>query len=75
MAHATLSVIDTVTHVRSAVVRAADAGGGADVSAHRPRRQLDHVLTDDPGLVVRHRETPLMPISDHRPLVVDLERH
>jgi endonuclease/exonuclease/phosphatase family metal-dependent hydrolase len=43
--------------------------------AHRPRRQLDHILTDDPGLTVRHRETPLMPISDHRPLVVDLERH
>ncbi len=43
--------------------------------AHCPRRQLDHVLTDDPGLSVRHREAPLMPISDHRPLVVDLERH
>jgi endonuclease/exonuclease/phosphatase family metal-dependent hydrolase len=43
--------------------------------AHRPRRQLDHVLTDESGLIVRHRETPLMPISDHRPLVVDLERH
>lgn len=42
--------------------------------AHRPRRQLDHVLTDDPGLTVRYQETPLMPISDHRPLVVDLER-
>jgi endonuclease/exonuclease/phosphatase family metal-dependent hydrolase len=42
--------------------------------AHRPRRQLDHMLTDDPGLTVRHHEAPLMPISDHRPLVVDLER-
>lgn len=42
--------------------------------AHGPRRQLDHVLTDDPGLTVRHLETPLMPISDHRPVVVDLER-
>lgn len=42
--------------------------------AQRPRRQLDHVLTDDPRLIVRHWETPLMPISDHRPLVVDLER-
>ncbi len=42
--------------------------------AHQPRRQLDHVLTDDPGLTARHRETPLMPISDHRPLVVELER-
>lgn len=43
--------------------------------AHRPRRQIDHVLTDDPGLTVRHWETPSMAISDHRPLVVDLERH
>ncbi len=42
--------------------------------AHRPRRQLDHVLTDDPGLTVRRRVTPLMPISDHRPLVIDVER-
>jgi endonuclease/exonuclease/phosphatase family metal-dependent hydrolase len=42
--------------------------------AHRPRRQLDHVLTDDPRLTVRRWEAPLMPISDHRPLVVDLER-
>jgi endonuclease/exonuclease/phosphatase family metal-dependent hydrolase len=42
--------------------------------AHRPRRQLDHVLTDDPGLTVRHWETPSMPISDHLPLVVHLER-
>ena len=42
--------------------------------ADRPKRQLDHVLTDDPGLTVRDWEAPLMPISDHRPLVVDLER-
>lgn len=42
--------------------------------AHRPRRQLDHVLTDDAGLTARHCETPLMPISDHRPLVIDVER-
>ena len=42
--------------------------------AHRPRRQLDHVLTDDPGLIARRWETPSMPISDHRPLVVDLDR-
>ncbi|MCV7015178.1 endonuclease/exonuclease/phosphatase family protein [Mycolicibacterium madagascariense] len=42
--------------------------------AHRPRRQLDHVLTNDPGLSARHWEAPAMPISDHRPLVVDLRR-
>ncbi|MET0474749.1 MAG: endonuclease/exonuclease/phosphatase family protein [Mycobacterium sp.] len=42
--------------------------------AHRPRRQLDHVLTDDPRLTARHWEAPELTISDHRPLVVDLER-
>ena len=42
--------------------------------AHGPRRQLDHVLVDDPGWTARHWETPAMPISDHRPLVVDLQR-
>lgn len=42
--------------------------------AHGPRRQLDHVLTDDPTLVVRRHATPAMPISDHRPLVVDVKR-
>jgi len=39
-----------------------------------PRRQLDHVLTDDDGLIVTRFGTPEMPISDHRPLVVDVER-
>ena len=39
-----------------------------------PQRQLDHILTDDPGLIVRGCEAPSMPLSDHRPLVVDLER-
>lgn len=43
--------------------------------ADRPRRQLDHILTDDPGLTVRRYETPVLPISDHRPLLVELERH
>ena len=42
--------------------------------AHHPRRQLDHILTDDPGLTARLWDAPSMPISDHRPLVVDLER-
>lgn len=42
--------------------------------AERPRRQLDHVLTDDAGLVARRWATPPMPLSDHRPLVVDIER-
>lgn len=39
-----------------------------------PTQQLDHVLTDDPGLQVRAYRTPPVAISDHRPLVVDLHR-
>jgi endonuclease/exonuclease/phosphatase family metal-dependent hydrolase len=39
-----------------------------------PTQQLDHVLTDDPQLTARSFETPQLPISDHRPLVVDIER-
>jgi endonuclease/exonuclease/phosphatase family metal-dependent hydrolase len=36
-----------------------------------PDRQLDHVLADD-SLAVLGCSTPAMPISDHRPLVVDV---
>ena len=39
-----------------------------------PDRQLDHVLTDDPGLLATDARAPEMSISDHRPLVVELER-
>jgi endonuclease/exonuclease/phosphatase family metal-dependent hydrolase len=42
--------------------------------ADAPQRQLDYVLTDDPGLVAVRTSTPTMPISDHRPLVVELDR-
>jgi endonuclease/exonuclease/phosphatase family metal-dependent hydrolase len=42
--------------------------------ADDPQLQLDHILTDDPRLTVRNCEAPLMPISDHRALIVDLER-
>jgi endonuclease/exonuclease/phosphatase family metal-dependent hydrolase len=42
----------------------------------RPRLQLDHVLLRDPlrqfGSVVA-TSTPVLPVSDHRPLVVDVE--
>ncbi len=37
-------------------------------------RQLDHILTDDHRLRGGAVESEVMPISDHRPLVVDLER-
>jgi endonuclease/exonuclease/phosphatase (EEP) superfamily protein YafD len=46
----------------------------ATFPAASPDRQLDHILTDDgrlhPGVVAAEE----MPISDHRPLVVDLDR-
>jgi endonuclease/exonuclease/phosphatase family metal-dependent hydrolase len=42
--------------------------------ADSPDRQLDYVLTDDPSLVAVRSATPTMPISDHLPLVVELDR-
>ena len=38
-----------------------------------PNRQLDHILTDAPGLRARYAEAPTVELSDHRPLVVDIE--
>lgn len=49
----------------------------ADVAtfpASGPHRQLDHILTDDSALRARAVEAELMPISDHRPLLVDVQR-
>lgn len=37
-----------------------------------PDRQLDHILTDDVRLVADTWSTPALPVSDHRPLVVDV---
>jgi endonuclease/exonuclease/phosphatase family metal-dependent hydrolase len=42
--------------------------------AGAPNRQLDHILTDDHRLRGGVVEAELMTISDHRPLVVDLQR-
>ncbi len=42
--------------------------------ASNPNRQLDHILTDDRDLRASVAEAQLMPISDHRPLVVQLDR-
>ncbi|TRW81523.1 endonuclease [Mycolicibacterium sp. 018/SC-01/001] len=47
----------------------------ATFPADVPTQQLDHVLTDDPGLQAHASQTPAVAISDHRPLVVDLYRH
>jgi len=46
----------------------------ATFPAPQPRRQLDHILTDDTGLVVEKVEAPQLPISDHRALVVQVRR-
>jgi endonuclease/exonuclease/phosphatase family metal-dependent hydrolase len=43
-------------------------------SAEIPDRQLDHILTDDHRLRGGAVEAETMPISDHRPLPVDLDR-
>jgi endonuclease/exonuclease/phosphatase family metal-dependent hydrolase len=45
----------------------------ATFPADTPGRQLDHILTDDDRLRGSAAGAELMPISDHRPLVVDLE--
>jgi endonuclease/exonuclease/phosphatase family metal-dependent hydrolase len=42
--------------------------------AHQPNRQLDHILTDDRSLRSGVATAEEMPISDHRPLVVELDR-
>jgi endonuclease/exonuclease/phosphatase family metal-dependent hydrolase len=39
-----------------------------------PKQQLDHLLTDDPDLVSTGARAPELPISDHRALVVEIER-
>ncbi len=45
----------------------------ATFPAEAPQRQLDHILTDHPGLRGRHSDAPPAPLSDHRPLVVDID--
>lgn len=41
--------------------------------ADDPQRQLDHVLVDDLALRVLRVDTPELPMSDHRPLIVEVE--
>ena len=45
---------------------------GLTFPLNSPDRQLDHILTDHPGLVATAASTPVLPISDHRPLVIDV---
>src|SRR6476620_3573250 len=42
----------------------------ATFPAQAPQRQLDHILTDHPGLRGRYCDAPAAPLSDNRPLVV-----
>lgn len=44
----------------------------ATFPAHDPCRQLDHILTDDDRMTAGACSSPQVPISDHRPLVVDI---
>jgi endonuclease/exonuclease/phosphatase family metal-dependent hydrolase len=47
-------------------------GAVATFPATDPSLQLDHILVDDPSMTVLSCAAPYMPISDHRPLVVDV---
>jgi endonuclease/exonuclease/phosphatase family metal-dependent hydrolase len=47
-------------------------GGQATFPVGRPVRQLDHILVDDHRFRAHSLRTPLVPISDHRPLVIDI---
>ncbi|CAM4113511.1 Endonuclease/Exonuclease/phosphatase family protein [Mycobacterium basiliense] len=46
----------------------------ATFPASIPDRQLDHIVTDDDGLCAQAAVAERQPISDHRALVVDLDR-
>jgi len=48
-------------------------GAACTFPADAPTRQLDHVLIDDTCLRALRTSAPLLPISDHRPLIIDLE--
>jgi endonuclease/exonuclease/phosphatase family metal-dependent hydrolase len=41
--------------------------------AQEPSRQLDHILVDDDRMTPVACSAPLVPVSDHRPLVVDID--
>lgn len=49
-------------------------GAVATFPSDEPRRQLDHILTDDPTLRADACHNPVLTISDHRALVVDVSR-
>ena len=48
-------------------------GSALTFPADAPRRQLDHVLARVPLRPTGSAAAPIMPLSDHRPLVVSVE--
>jgi endonuclease/exonuclease/phosphatase family metal-dependent hydrolase len=52
-----------------------EAGRGDTIPNSRPNRQLDHVLRNDPGGVLRPHGARVVaaPVSDHRALVVEFD--
>jgi endonuclease/exonuclease/phosphatase family metal-dependent hydrolase len=55
------------------VTRMRSLAAGCTFPADAPGRQLDHVLADAGCLRAVRVETPELPISDHRALIVDVE--
>lgn len=47
-------------------------GAAPTFPVDRPDRQLDHILTDHPGLEATETTNPALSISDHRPLIIDV---
>jgi endonuclease/exonuclease/phosphatase (EEP) superfamily protein YafD len=48
---------------------------GRTFPAHRPTRQIDHVLVRGPLRAAKPAEAVRLPLSDHRALVVDCAPH
>ncbi len=48
-------------------------GSAATFPAPAPARQLDHILADAGALRAVAVAAPEMPVSDHRPLIIDAE--
>jgi len=53
-------------------LRSANTSGAPSHPSHAPHRQLDYILYG-PGVRVTHFEIPAVRLSDHMPLVCDLE--
>jgi endonuclease/exonuclease/phosphatase family metal-dependent hydrolase len=60
------------SRIRSRRMRLRPLATAPTFPLHCPDRQLDHILTDHDDLVATDAFTPVLPISDHRPLVIDV---